>query len=87
MPEVQQAAKVLAKHNFAICIPHMHNKETGQVLPLPPGLVACERDFQVSFEPATDTTNIMVPVAWRWVHMGLEVCAGCCTPAGPEDRL
>jgi hypothetical protein len=80
--EVQQAARVLAKHNLGICIPHIHDQETGALLPLPPGIVACERDLKVSFESVTDIEETLTPVAWRWNTTAIEVCASCC-PSGP----
>jgi len=83
--EVQQAARILAKHGLGICIPHMHDGRTGEIIPLPSGVVACERDLQITFEKIADAQGKMTPVAWRWNAGELEVCANCCTgPSQPE---
>lgn len=80
--EVQQAARTLAKYGLGICIPHMHDEKTGELLPLPTGMISCEQDLKVSFKDIAHLDRGMVPVAWRWGNRGFEVCASCCT-SGP----
>jgi hypothetical protein len=80
--EVKEAARILAKYDLGICLPHTHDPNSGAILPLPSGIVACERDLRVSFESAECLSETVLPVAWRWTVNGLEPCASCCT-AGP----
>lgn len=83
--EVQDVARILAKHGLGICIVHMHDHLTGAAIPLPSGTIACERDLRISFERASNLESHMEPVAWRWTPNGIEVCASCCgAPSGPE---
>lgn len=78
--EIQELAKILARYNLGICIPHMHNKQTGELVPLSTGMVSCERNLNVSFEEATVMEDQgMVAVAWRWNGTNMEICANCCT--------
>jgi hypothetical protein len=82
--EVKEAARILAKYDLGICLPHIHDQSSGTILPLPAGIVACERDLRVSFESVECLSETMLPVAWRWTANGLEPCASCC--AGPSPR-
>jgi hypothetical protein len=81
--EVQEAAQILAKYNLGICVPHMHDEETGSIIPLPPGIITCERNLKVSFEEMAKTTELSVPVAWKWNGTDIEICYSCCT-SGPR---
>src|ERR1044071_8928241 len=83
LEEVQQAARVLAKYNLGICVPHIHDQRTGALSPLPTDLVACERDLKISFAHVSETANTAIAVAWRWNRSELEVCANCCGPSAP----
>jgi len=82
--DVREAAKTLATYNLGICIPHMHDLETGEIVGLPSGWMSRERNLRVSFDKITPTSDSsMVPVAWRWDGIDMEVCSSCCS-AGPE---
>jgi hypothetical protein len=78
--EIEEVSRVLAKYNLGICVPHMHDEDTGEIVTLPPGIISCERNLKVSFEDsATVKAHSTEPVAWRWNGCTLEVCASCCT--------
>lgn len=81
--DVREAAQTLAKYDLGICIPHMHDAQTGELILLPPRVVSSEKDLIVSFVKVSEVRGPMVPVAWRWDGTDLEVCASCCA-AGPE---
>jgi hypothetical protein len=77
--EIEEVSRVLAKYNLGICVPHMHD-ETGEIVPLPVGVVSCERNLRVSFEEsALVEAQNMESVAWRWNGVSLETCGSCCT--------
>lgn len=82
--EVQEAAKILAKYNLGIFIPHMHNQETGEILALPEGVISAERDLKIKFVKIDALESDMIPIGWRWNGIALEVCASCCS-SGPAD--
>lgn len=81
--EIREIAEALAKYKLGICIPHMHDEQTGELVALPSGIISCERNLKVSFEDAAVAEGqSMVPIAWRWNGVGLEICASCCTGDG-----
>lgn len=81
--EVQEAARTLAKYNLGIFVPHMHDEQTGEILPLPAAVISCERDLKITFLRTADIDTGMEPVAWRWNGSDIEVCASCCSPSSP----
>ena len=85
--EGREIAKALAKHGLGICIPHMHEEDSGTPTHLPPGMVSHETNLQVSFveSQALDPVNA-VPVAWRWNGTQIEVCGGCCGMNPPPTK-
>jgi len=81
--EIQQIARILSKHNLGICVPHMHEEETGEIIPLPNGVISCERNLKVSFaDENSEADQGVVPIAWRWNKTGIEICANCCITPG-----
>lgn len=81
--EVQEAAQTLAKYNLGIFVPHLHDEQTGEILPLPAAVISCERDLKITFLPSADVDTGMESVAWRWNGREIEVCASCCAPSSP----
>lgn len=65
--EVRDMLKRLAEYNLGICMPHIHNDETGEFRPLPDGYVQVEEDLQVRFVKRPEAEELRaVPVAWVW---------------------
>lgn len=76
-PEVQQAARTLAKYGLGVYMLHHHNDQSGNFEPMPRGLVQVERHLTVTFEPQTaELRETSTPVAWVWDE-GLRTVAAC----------
>ncbi|GAA4535167.1 hypothetical protein [Pseudonocardia xishanensis] len=73
-PEVQAIIRELAKHNLAVCMPHMH--AVGEFVEQPADVVQVEikSDF-VSTEMFASLGTL--PVSWRW-HEGRVTVTGSC---------
>ena len=69
LPEVQEMLCRLSEFKLGIFMPHMHDDQTGEFLPLPENLIQVESDLEVSFQPTetiTDQPNCFLPVGWVW---------------------
>jgi len=69
LPEVQAMLRKLSAYNLGICMPHIHDEQTGQFMPLPKEVIQVETDLQVSFQSAEDVLNhqeFHLPVGWVW---------------------
>ncbi|PYS57770.1 MAG: hypothetical protein DMF76_21310 [Acidobacteria bacterium] len=78
LPEVQEMLKQLAAYNLGICMPHMHDEETGNFKTLPADMIQIESDFQVSFVRKDENRQSRtIPVAWQWVDDGVKAANGC----------
>ena len=84
-PAVQSLIRELAKYDLGVCVPHMHDPDTGEFLPLPHDMVQSEAGLKVSFINSSSVGNSDIPVAWRWNNQ-LEVVANChvCRTEGPH---
>ena len=52
-------------NGLGVFMPHMHDPETGEFLPLPPGIVSVEDNLQVSFRRASEPeVSQAMPVGW-----------------------
>jgi hypothetical protein len=82
LPEVQEIMKRLAKYNLGICLPHMHNEQTGAFENLPADMVQVESGLEVNFQESSTLEGLDgLPVAWRWQQNGSitsAVCVGYC---------
>ena len=79
-PEVQDMLRRLSEYDLGICMLHMHDELTGDIAPLPTGLMQVESGLKVSFEPAGDLmmrAEPFIPVGWTW-HNGEPVPVAAC---------
>ncbi len=86
--EVQQMLRRLSAHGLGICMPHMHDENTGEFQPLPDQLVQVEAGLAVSFQASTDITRQagrFLPVAWVW-RDGMSMPSAVCEMAQDEDE-
>lgn len=51
LPEVKEMLKKLSQYNLGIYMPHIHDEDTGEFHPLPPGITQVEEGLTVSFRP------------------------------------
>ncbi|MBV8823954.1 MAG: hypothetical protein JO220_03035 [Hyphomicrobiales bacterium] len=87
LPEVQEMLRKLSKYNLGICMPHMHDEETGQFQLLPKNTVQVEAGLRVSFRSTEDSDDVAgsIPVAWSWRDDGVTasmVCVAQCVMLG-----
>jgi hypothetical protein len=84
-PEVQNLIKRISEYGLAVCVPHMHDEDTGDFLPLAPDTVQSESALKVSFVKRSNLNANDVPVAWQW-NDDLSVIQTCqvCRPDGPH---
>lgn len=88
-PEVQEMLKKLSEYGLGIFMPHMHEPETGNFIPLPSGIVSVENDLQVSFHNASEVAVAnSVPVAWIWDNatQTAMACGGCYEVSGRHGK-
>jgi hypothetical protein len=84
-PEVQEILKKLSEHGLGVFMPHIHDLETGDFIPLPPGIVSVENNLKVSFHHASEVEVAnSVPVAWIWDNstQTAMACGGCYEVSG-----
>ena len=90
--EVQEMLRRLSAHGLGICMPHMHDENTGEFRPLPDRLTQVEAGLAVSFQPTAEiATHIgrFLPVAWVWrdgMSMPSAVCEMVRDEDGPDDE-
>ena len=68
-PEVQEMLRRLSGYGLGIFMPHIHDVQTGDFLPLPDQVTQVESDLEVSFQFTQDIANQterFLPVAWCW---------------------
>ena len=91
-PEVQAMLRRLSDYGLGICMPHMHDAQTGEFLPLPDQVTQVESGLEVSFQPAGTLayqTDRFLPVAWCW-RAGAAAPAAVCEmvqPDSPADEV
>lgn len=86
-PEVQEMLRRLSGYGLGIFMPHMHDEQTGEFLPLPAPLMQVEAALRVSFQPAAEITRHagrFLPVAWVW-RDGISMPASVCEMVQDED--
>jgi hypothetical protein len=68
LPEVQEMLKRLSAYNLGICMPHMHDDDTGGFQALPDDVVQVEDAMEVTFRPRepVGANEFFVPVGWVW---------------------
>ena len=80
LPEVQEMLRRLSEYRLGICMPHMHDGQTGEFQPLPDDVMQVESGLEVSFQPTEEIakqTDRYLPVGWFWragVSTPLAVC-------------
>jgi len=80
LPEIQEIAKILAKYNLGIAMPHKHNAVSGAFEVLGDDEIQVESDLSVSFEKTNDIDeNNYIPVGWVWKNNGLYSAMTCST--------
>ena len=91
LAEVQEMLRRLSEHGLGICMPHMHDEQTGEFQPLAEELMQVESGLEVSFQPAAEIakhSGRFLPVAWVW-RDGAQVSSAVCEMVqtdGPGDE-
>lgn len=88
-PEVQEMLKKLSEYGLGVFMPHMHDSETGNFVPLPTEMVSVERDLQVSFHHISDPEVASSrPVGWVWSNaiQTAIVCTVCYEVSGRHGK-
>ena len=85
--EVQEMLRRLSAHGLGICMPHMHDENTGEFQPLPDQLMQVESGLEVSFQPTAEIktqAGRFLPVAWVW-RDGMSMPSAVCEMVQDED--
>lgn len=86
LPEVQAMLRKLSEYHLGICMPHLHDEQTGEIQALPDELIQVESGLHVSFTPGEEIANQtdhFLPVGWLW-RAGASTPVAVCEMAGPE---
>ena len=90
--EVQEMLRRLSAHGLGICMPHMHDENTGKFQPLARQLMQVESGLEVSFQATAEIAaqaDRYLPVAWVWrdgMSMPSAVCEMVRDEDGPDDE-
>jgi hypothetical protein len=85
--EVQEMLRRLSAHGLGICMPHMHDENTGEFQLLSDELMQVEAGLEVSFQTRAEITRQagrFLPVAWIW-RDGMAMASGVCEMVHDED--
>lgn len=85
--EVQEMLRRLSAHGLGICMPHMHDENTGEFQPLARQLLQVEAGLEVSFRPTAEIAKQagrFLPVAWVW-RDGMSMPSAVCEMVQDED--
>ena len=85
--EVQEMLRRLSTHGLGICMPHMHDENTGEFQPLARQLMQVESGLEVSFQTAAKIAaqaDRFLPVAWVW-RDGMTMPSAVCEMVQDED--
>ena len=85
--EVQEMLRRLSTHGLGICMPHMHDENTGEFQALHDQLVQVESGLAVSFQPTAEIAaqaGRFLPVAWVW-RDGMSMPSAVCEMVRDED--
>ncbi len=91
LSEVQEMLRRLSAHGLGICMPHMHDEQTGEFQPLAEELIQVESGLEVSLQPTAEIakhSDRFLPVAWVW-REGAQVPSAVCEMVqtdGPDDE-
>jgi hypothetical protein len=90
LPEVQEMLRRLSEYNLGVCMPHMHDGQTGEFQPLADEVMQVESGLAVSFRPAEEIAgqaDRFLPVGWFWRAGGSTPSAVCemVQAEGPGD--
>jgi len=80
LPEVQAMLRRLSEYHLGICMPHIHDEQSGDLRPLPDEVTQLESGLQVSFRPAKtfeNQTKQFLPTSWYWRGSAPTVVAVC----------
>ena len=69
LPEVQEMLRRLSDYKLGIFMPHMHDDQTGEFIPLPDAVMQVESGMEVSFRPMQEIAtqgDRFLPVGWAW---------------------
>jgi hypothetical protein len=80
LPVVQEMLRKLSAYNLGICMPHMHDEQTGGFQRLADDLMQVETGLKVSFRPAEEVLSQpdrYLPVAWFWRDGATAPMASC----------
>ena len=89
LPEVQTMLRRLSEFDLGIFMPHQHDEETGEFLPLADQVVQVESACKVSFQRADSLTNQadrFPAVAWIW-RAGAPTPAAVCEMDSDAEEL
>ena len=79
-PEVQAMLRRLSEFDLGIFMPHQHDEQTGDFLPLADQMIQVESGCKVSFqraEPIMKQIDRFLPVAWIWKDGALTPASAC----------
>ena len=85
--DVQEMLRRLSAHGLGICMPHMHDENTGEFLPLGRQLMQVESGLEVSFQATAEIATQagrFLPVAWVW-RDGMSMPSAVCEMVQDED--
>ena len=85
--EVQEMLRRLSTHGLGICMPHMHDENTGEFQPLGRRLMQVESCLEVSFQATAEIASQagrFLPVAWVW-RDGMTMPSAVCEMVQGED--
>ncbi|MEP6876983.1 MAG: hypothetical protein ABI887_21695 [Burkholderiales bacterium] len=85
--EVQEMLRRLSAHGLGICMPHMHDENTGEFQPLARQFMQVESGLEVSFQPTAGIATHagrFLPVAWVW-RDGMSMPSAVCEMVQDED--
>ena len=89
--EVQEMLRRLSTHGLGICMPHMHDENTGEFQSLACQLMQVESGLEVSFQATAEIAaqaDRYLPVAWVWrdgMTMPSAVCEMVRNEDGPDE--
>ncbi|MDI1251545.1 hypothetical protein [Thermomonas sp.] len=69
LPEVQEMLRRLSEYGLGICMPHMHDGQTGEFQRLADEVMQVESGLAVSFRPVAEVAgqaDRFFPVQWLW---------------------
>ena len=85
--EVQEMLRRLSTHGLGICMPHMHDENTGEFQSLACQLMQVESGLAVSFQATAEIAaqaDRYLPVAWVW-RDGMSMPSAVCEMVQDED--